>query len=95
MYLSISTHSLLHTIPIAEHQSLVLKKLMQGDFTLHPHELQVLRRGRNSCRKSNRRNPAADQDATALEAYIGYLFIQDRERLHEFLDWLAEHLESV
>lgn len=80
---------------VADHQSKILQKLMV-DFELNPAELQVLRRGRNSCRKKNRKNPAADQDSTALEAFIGYLYIQgDTGRFELFFKWLDENLENV
>ena len=52
-------------------------------------------RGRNSVTKSkNRRNPAAYQDSTALEALVGYMYIVDTTRCQEFLLWLENVLDK-
>ncbi|GKY92598.1 hypothetical protein MPSEU_000229900 [Mayamaea pseudoterrestris] len=78
----------------AEHQSNLLAKL-RTDFDLTLMEQQVLSRGRNSSTNSskNRRNPVAYQDATALEALIGYLFISDTRRCQELLTWIRTNLD--
>lgn len=71
----------------AEHQSYLLQKLKES-FPLSEKENQVLMRGRNAVTRSkNRRNPAAYQDSTALEALIGYIYINDKERCQELLAW--------
>jgi len=72
----------------AEHQSYILQKLKKS-FPLSEKENQVLMRGRNAVTKSkNRRNPVAYQDSTALEALVGYLYINDKTRCEELLSWL-------
>jgi 23S rRNA maturation mini-RNase III len=53
-------------------------------------------RGRNSVTKSkNRRNPAAYQDSTAFEAFIGYLYISDQKRCEELFNWLDGFVDEV
>ena len=66
-------------------------------FTLTQNEERVLTRGRNAGAKTNHRksNPAAYQDATALEALIGYLYISDRTRCTELLQWMEYHLDRI
>jgi len=72
----------------AEHQSYLLQQLKES-FPLSEKEKQVMMRGRNAVTRSkNRRNPAAYQDSTALEALIGYIYINDKERCQELLAWL-------
>jgi len=82
----------------AKHQALLLAKLKQCDqFSLTKTELQVVSRGRNAVTKSskNRRgDPAAYQDATALEALLGYLYITDLERCRDLMQWIKNNLES-
>jgi len=78
----------------AENQSRLLTSIREG-FDLSNKEKQVISRGRNSVTKSkNRRNPAAYQDSTAFEAFVGYLYIQDRDRLVELLQWLRPILTA-
>ena len=77
----------------AEHQSQLLEKLKK-DFVLTEKELQVLMRGRNSVTRSkNRRDPAAYQDSTSFEALIGYLYISDKERCTDLLNWLDVNVD--
>lgn len=78
---------------LAEHQSRLLSKLKE-EFAFTNKEQQVVARGRNSVSGSsrNRRDPAAYQDATALEALIGYLYITDSNRCKELLDWIDKNL---
>ncbi len=53
-------------------------------------EKDLLRRGRNAATKGPRRlAPEIYQQATSLEALIGYLYLTDQERL----DQLLSHLE--
>ena len=62
---------------------------LKESFPLSEKENQILMRGRNAVTKSkNRRNPSAYQDSTALEALIGYIFIEDKTRCQELLAWL-------
>ena len=74
---------------------MLLAKLREG-YNLSKEEQNVLSRGRNSTtRSTNRRNPAAYQDSTALEALLGYLFITDEARLRDLLGWLDETIEWI
>jgi ribonuclease-3 family protein len=69
---------------------------MKEEFPFTPKEQQVLSRGRNSVSGSgNRRDPAAYQDATALEAVVGFLYITDSKRCEEVLNWIHNNLERV
>jgi ribonuclease-3 family protein len=69
---------------------------MKEEFPFTPREQQVLSRGRNSVSGSrNRRNPAAYQDSTALEAIVGYLYITDSKRCEELLNWIHNNLERA
>jgi len=79
----------------AEYQARLLAKL-RIDFALTDKEQQVLSRGRNAVSGGtrNRRDPAAYQDATALEALIGYLYITDSKRCEEILHWLDKNLDD-
>mmetsp|Transcript_13604 Transcript_13604/g.38284 ORF Transcript_13604/g.38284 Transcript_13604/m.38284 type:complete len:238 (+) Transcript_13604:413-1126(+) len=78
----------------AEHQSFLLRQLKES-FPLTEKESQVMMRGRNSVTKSkNRRNPAAYQDSTALEALIGYIYITDPSRCQELLSWLESVVDN-
>lgn len=66
-------------------------------FALTLLEERVMNRGRNAGAKTNHRksNPKAYQDATALEALVGYLYIKDRDRCTELLQWMAYHLDRI
>jgi ribonuclease-3 family protein len=80
----------------AEHQSTLLAELKSDvHFACTDVELQVLSRGRNAVSGSsrNRRNPSAYQDATALEALIGYLYITDSDRCSTLLQWMRDRLD--
>jgi ribonuclease-3 family protein len=76
----------------AEHQSRLLTKL-KNDFDLTAQEQQILNRGRNAASR-NRRDPAAYQDSTALEALIGFVYITDVARCFELMQWMDENLET-
>ncbi len=84
--LFVSNQAVLH-LDIAEFQATLLKSLKES-FELNDKEHQILNRGRNSVSKSNRRDPAAYQDATALEALIGYLYITNTPRCSQLLGWI-------
>ena len=62
--------------------------------SLTPHlnntELEIVRRGRNGAGKRPRRNvdPEIYQQATSLEALIGYLYLTDSQRLTQLLQEL-------
>lgn len=60
---------------------------------LEPHltsaELEIIKRGRNAtCRCPKRLDPAIYQQATSLEALIGYLYLTDQQRLQELFEYL-------
>ncbi|MGA7934103.1 MAG: ribonuclease III domain-containing protein [Kovacikia sp.] len=63
----------------AESQAIHLRSLMPH---LTSTELQVLKRGRNAATGGPRRiDPEVYQQATSLEALVGYLYLTDPERL--------------
>ena len=66
-------------------------------FILTRLEEQVMNRGRNAGAKTNHRksNPKAYQDATALEALLGYLYISSPSRCTELLQWMEYHLDRI
>jgi len=79
----------------AEHQSYLLRQLKES-FPLSEKEKKVMMRGRNAVTKSkNRRNPAAYQDSTSLEALIGYIYITDKNRCQELLAWLESVVDIL
>jgi ribonuclease-3 family protein len=81
----------------AEHQAKLLALLYESRlFQLTPKEEQILLRGRNSASSTrSRQNAATYQDATALEALIGYLYLSDRMRCQELMNWIYAHLDQV
>ena len=81
----------------AEHQAKLLALLYESPlFQLTPKEEQILLRGRNSASSTrSRQNAAAYQDATSLEALIGYLYLSDRLRCEELMNWIYAHLDQV
>lgn len=62
--------------------------------SLSPHltstELEILKRGRNAAagHRPKRVNPEIYQQATSLEALVGYLYLTDPQRLTELLGYL-------
>ena len=56
-------------------------------FILTPHDLQILRRGRNAVGR-RRKSDDCYQDATALETLVGYLYLTDLQRCQELLEWI-------
>ena len=64
------------------------------NFALTPKEHQIIVRGRNSGSvKGNRRKTPAYNDATALEALLGYVYIADKDRCTEILNFLNANLQ--
>mmetsp|Transcript_57070 Transcript_57070/g.64652 ORF Transcript_57070/g.64652 Transcript_57070/m.64652 type:complete len:226 (+) Transcript_57070:52-729(+) len=78
----------------AEYQSILFRKLKET-FPLSAKEKQVMMRGRNAVRSKNRRNPSAYQDATSLEALIGYVYITEPNRCQELLAWLETVIDEI
>lgn len=65
----------------AESQALQLARILPY---LTPKELDMVRRGRNAVKKCPKRlAPEIYQQATSLETLIGYLYLQDMNRLME------------
>ena len=90
-------------VATAEFQSTLVTRLRQGNnesdttpisFCLTDQEVRVMNRGRNAATKTNHRkaNPVAYQDATALEALVGYLYISDPDRCTQLLEWIDAQL---
>lgn len=53
---------------------------------LTPHELEILRRGRNASSNGPKRvSPEIYRQATSLETLLGYLYLSDPTRLQELL----------
>lgn len=78
----------------AEHQAKLMATVLES-FDLTTKEKQIVVRGRNSGSvKGNRRKTPAYNDATALEALIGYVYIEDKERCTELLNFLYKHLQE-
>lgn len=62
---------------------------------LTEQELDIVRRGRNTAAKGPKRlDPALYQQATGLEALLGYLYLFDPQRLVELLSQLRLHPEE-
>ena len=81
---------------IAEHQAKLLAMLHDSSFYLSAKEKQILLRGRNSASATrNRKNAVVYQDATALEALLGYVYLSDRKRCEDLLNWIYAHLDQV
>ncbi|HLO86937.1 MAG TPA: ribonuclease III domain-containing protein [Nostocaceae cyanobacterium] len=71
----------------AETQALHLRSLTPY---LRSNELEIVRRGRNAAAKPPKRlNPEIYQQATSLEALVGYLYLTDYQRLTELFQKLS------
>ena len=58
-------------------------------------EREIVRRGRNAAPRGPKRvDPAVYQDATALEALLGYLYLTDTDRLDALLLALREYIQT-
>lgn len=85
---------------IAEYHQLVVSKVRAEDQArqlqllmplLTESEQAIVKRGRNAAKKHPRRlSPQVYQQATSLEALVGYLFLSDRDRLKSLLLSLKE-----
>ncbi len=63
--------------------------------SLTEQELDIVRRGRNTAAKGPKRlDPALYQQATGLEALLGYLYLFDPQRLVELLSQLQFNSEE-
>lgn len=63
---------------------------------LSPAELDIVKRGRNAAgKRPHRSDPEIYQQATSLEALIGYLYLTDTQRLQTLLECLQVALEPI
>ncbi len=96
--LYIRTHYLLPPKRISDYHDQVVARVRaetQAAYlrTLEPHltdgEREILRRGRNAATGRPRRlSPQLYQQATSLEALIGYLYLKNPQRLNQLLGQL-------
>ncbi|MFA6989072.1 MAG: ribonuclease III domain-containing protein [Candidatus Gastranaerophilaceae bacterium] len=86
-------HKLTVSLVNAEFQSAVLDVL--HDKLTHD-EQELVRRGRNMPVTTSRRvNQKTHRPATALEVLIGYLYLEDKERLEEVYKIINLEIEKV
>ena len=55
-------------------------------------------RGRNAnltARKKGKGGESAFQDSTAFEALIGYVYIQDKMRFNDMMNWIKLELDEI
>ncbi len=63
---------------------------------LSPDEQDIQKRARNLKITINKRNnPKIHSLATSFEALLGYLYLNKKERLHEFFEMIKNHLEEL
>lgn len=83
-------HKLTVSFVNAEFQAQLLEKL---EPELNEKELDIIRRGRNIAVTTTKRiNHKLHRIATALEALLGYLYLNDKDRLNEILDLIKKHI---
>jgi ribonuclease-3 family protein len=78
----------------AETQAGLLAKMTES-FSLTNRECHILMRGRNAGGKRSGSRGTIYQDATALEALIGYTYITDPTRCSEILQWIQHKLDET
>lgn len=78
----------------AETQADLLANLTDS-FELTNKELHILMRGRNAGGKKSGSRGSIYQDATALEALIGYTYISDPRRCADILRWMQRTLDEI
>lgn len=68
-----------------------LNHLIQAKI-LNDNELDIVRKGRNNKRKAHTKNTdiLTYKHATCFEALIGYLYINNKDRLNEILSYVKE-----
>ena len=77
----------------AETQAYLAKTL---HHTLTDAEQQILRQGRNAAKRGPKRiHVTLYQQATGLEALMGYLYLTDPQRLADLLAEIAAHLQTL
>ena len=84
-------HKLTVSYVNAEFQANLLEKI---EPVLTEKEADIIRRGRNiAVTTSKRINHKLHRIATAFEALLGYLYLNDKERLQEILSLIKTHIE--
>ena len=80
-------HKTITGIVCAKNQSDLIQKLLDKDI-LNEKEIEIFKSARNLHSNSKSKNsPIRDyRKATGLEALIGYLYLNDKNRLSEILD---------
>jgi len=83
-------HKLTVSFVNAEFQAELLEKI---EPMLNENELDIIRRGRNiPVTTSKRINHKLHRIATAFEALLGWLYLNDKERLTELLNVIRNHV---
>ena len=86
-------HKLTVSYVNAEFQAELLDQI---ETKLTEDELEIVRRGRNiPVTTSKRINHKAHRIATAFEALLGWLYLQDKNRLNEILQEIKIHITST
>ena len=81
-------------IVLAEMQANILARMYRStEVSLTIREKQVLTRGSNAGGKSG--TGSIYQDATALEALIGYTYLSNPGRCYEILHWIQGRLDEI
>lgn len=75
----------------AKSQSLILRNLIENNF-LTDEECNIVNRGRNYKRNSHPKNTdiITYKMSTGFETLIGYLYLEDRNRLNEIIRYILE-----
>ena len=85
-------HKLTVSFVNAEFQAKLLEKLEEN---LTEEELDIVRRGRNiPVTTSKRINHKTHRIATAFEALLGWMYLNNKNRLEEILDKLKEYIQN-
>lgn len=83
-------HQLTVSFVNAEFQAELLAKI---EPELHEEELDIIRRARNLPTTTARRvNHKLHRLATAFEAFLGYLYLNDKKRLEEILKLIKSYI---
>lgn len=86
-------HKLTVSFVNAEFQANLLEKL---ETILTEKEMDIVRRGRNlAVTTAKRINHKTHRIATAFEALLGFLYLNDKKRLTEILEFLKQEIEKI
>ncbi|KAL7465455.1 hypothetical protein ACHAXS_005769 [Conticribra weissflogii] len=86
----------------AEAQSEILRRLIDS-YPLTSHEQGVLARGRNANLTARKKGKTISsgggasvyQDSTALEALLGYVYISDKDRFNNMMQWMKDEIDRI